>query len=195
MVCMNLPDNIRYKPENICLVAIIPGPKEPQVHQLNHLLRPLVDELLVLWNRGVLYTIEEASIAAQSYLVRAAVIPLVCDIPALRKAAGFAGHMASNFCSFCKLRKKSINDLDRLKWGRLTWEEHLLYAAQWRDAPTESERTKIFDAHGIRWSELLRLVYWDPTQFAVVDAMHNLFLGEFRHHCREVWGIDIGYVT
>lgn len=33
--------------------------------------------------------------------------------------------------------------------------------------------------------------YWDPTRYAVVDAMHNLFLGELRHHCREVWGIDV----
>ena len=33
--------------------------------------------------------------------------------------------------------------------------------------------------------------YWDPTRFAVVDAMHNLFLGELRHHCRDVWGINV----
>ncbi|RPD53704.1 hypothetical protein L227DRAFT_466506, partial [Lentinus tigrinus ALCF2SS1-6] len=75
MVCLNLPDDIRYKPENICLVAIIPGPTEPETYQLNHLLRPLIDELLILWNRGVLYELEKAS-----YVVRAAVIPLVCDL-------------------------------------------------------------------------------------------------------------------
>lgn len=33
--------------------------------------------------------------------------------------------------------------------------------------------------------------YWDPTKFALVDSMHNLFLGELRHHCRDVWGINI----
>lgn len=186
LVCLNLPDDIRYKPENICLVGIIPGPKEPETHQLNHLLRPLVDELLVLWNRGVLYQLEKSV-----HVVRAAVIPLVCDLPALRKAAGFAGHHASHFCSFCKLMKKNMNDLDRSKWKSNTWEEHLRYAAQWRDAPTEADRKEVFKTHGLRWSELLRLPYWDPTQFAVVDAMHNLFLGELRHHCREVWGIDV----
>ena len=53
------------------------------------------------------------------------------------------------------------------------------------------ERDAIFEDHGIRWSRLLRLPYWDPTRYAVVDAMHNLFLGELRHHCVEVWGIDV----
>ncbi|KAI9061950.1 hypothetical protein FKP32DRAFT_1574908, partial [Trametes sanguinea] len=38
MACLNLPPHLRYRPENICLVAIIPGPKEPDVHQLNPLL-------------------------------------------------------------------------------------------------------------------------------------------------------------
>ena len=49
----------------------------------------------------------------------------------------------------------------------------------------------IFERHGIRWSELLRLPYWDPTRYALVDAMHNLYLGELRHHCMEVFGIDV----
>jgi len=35
---------------------------------------------------------------------------------------------------------------------------------------------------GIRWTELLRLPYFDPSRFVVVDAMHNLFLGLTREH-------------
>ncbi len=186
MICLNLPIDLRYRPENIYLVAIIPGPKEPETHQLNHFLRPLIDEMLVLWRRGLVFEIDLVPV-----LVRAAIIPLVCDLPALRKAAGFAGHQANHFCSFCELLKANINDLDRSHWPRRTWEEHLHIAAQWRDAPSEADREKIFKKHGLRWSELLRLDYWDPTQFAVVDAMHNLFLGELRHHCRDVWGIDV----
>ncbi|KAI0325705.1 hypothetical protein GY45DRAFT_1260409, partial [Cubamyces sp. BRFM 1775] len=38
MVCLNLPPHLRYRPENIYLVAIIPGPNEPRGHRLNHLL-------------------------------------------------------------------------------------------------------------------------------------------------------------
>ncbi|KIK22681.1 hypothetical protein PISMIDRAFT_11400 [Pisolithus microcarpus 441] len=41
-----------------------------------------------------------------------------------------------------------------------------------------------------RWSELLRLPYWDPTRFVVVEAMHNFFLGDLQHHCRKVFGMN-----
>ncbi|PIL37507.1 hypothetical protein GSI_01201 [Ganoderma sinense ZZ0214-1] len=189
LICENLPDHLRYKPEYMCLLSIIPGPKEPTLHQINHLLHPLVDELLVLWHQSILF--EKVSPDYIAVLVRAAVIPLVCDLPALRKAAGFAGHMASHFCSFCQLLKDRINDLDRSRWPTRSWKEHLRHARKWRDAPTEAARTAEFKDHGIRWSELLRLEYWDPTQFAVVDAMHNLLLGNLRHHCHDVWGLDV----
>ncbi|KAI0324602.1 hypothetical protein GY45DRAFT_1262528, partial [Cubamyces sp. BRFM 1775] len=38
IVCMNLPEHLRYRPENIYLVGVIPGPREPVLHQINHLL-------------------------------------------------------------------------------------------------------------------------------------------------------------
>lgn len=189
LVCLNLPPDIRYRPENVYLAGIIPGPNEPELHQLNQFLRPLIDDLLVLWHRG-LY-LSHTALGSGSLLVRAAVIPLVCDLPALRKAAGFAGHSSTHFCSFCKLLKPDINNLDRPSWRRYTLEQHLKYAGKWKKAPTEAERDRLFKKYGLRWSELLRLPYWDPTKFALVDSMHNLFLGELRHHCRDVWGINV----
>ena len=51
--CLNLPLDIRYKPENMYLAAVIPGPKEPHLTELNHYLRPVVDQLSVSWERGV----------------------------------------------------------------------------------------------------------------------------------------------
>ena len=190
LVCLNLPPDIRYRPENIYLAGIIPGPHEPGLHQLNHFLRPLIDDLLVLWHRGILLTTTASDDV--SLLVRAAVIPLVCDLPALRKAAGFAGHSSEkHFCSFCQLPRSQIKEYRRSKWPRRTRAKHQCYAEEWKNAKTEAEREAAFKKHGIRWSELLRLPYWDPTRFALVDAMHNLFLGDLRHHCREFWGIDI----
>ena len=56
----------------------------------------------------------------------------------------------------------------------------------WRDAHTENIRQRIYDTFGVRWSELLRLPYWDPTRFVVVEAMHNFFLGDLQHHCQKV---------
>ncbi|TDL13162.1 hypothetical protein BD410DRAFT_735657, partial [Rickenella mellea] len=46
-------------------------------------------------------------------------------------------------------------------------------------------------AHGLRWSELLRLPYWDPIKFTVVDTMHALFLGNLKRHCRQIFGMDV----
>lgn len=188
LVCYNIPPHLRYRPENMCLVSIIPGPGEPSLEQLNHLLRPLIDEMLVLWDSGV--HLSRTALHPTGRLVRAAIIPLICDLPALRKTAGFAGHSSKHMCSFCLLKKGNINNLNR-PWPARTWKEHLDIATRWRNAQTEKERETLFEKHGLRWSELLRLPYWDPTRFAVVDAMHNLFLGELRHHCREVWGIYI----
>lgn len=50
---------------------------------------------------------------------------------------------------------------------------------------------EIFDNFRIHWLKLLRLDYWDPTRFTVVDAMHNLFLEIICHHCIEIWGIKV----
>ena len=186
LVCLNLPAQMRFRPENICLVGIIPGPSEPSLHQINHFLRPLVTELLELWQPGV--TLQPTGTCSHTRTIRAAIIPLICDLPALRKTAGYAGHSSRNFCSFCLLRKSDINNLSR-PWPTRSRERHMVLALQWRDAQTEAERKALFDRHGIRWSELLRLPYWDPTRYATVDAMHNLFLGEVRHHIRQVWGL------
>jgi hypothetical protein len=40
----------------------------------------------------------------------------------------------------------------------------------------------------LRWSELLRLPYFDPSQFVVLDAMHNLFLGLINFHFCDLLG-------
>lgn len=47
MVLMNLPRSERFKPENVFLVGIIPGPHEPTL-TINSYLQPLVAELNLL---------------------------------------------------------------------------------------------------------------------------------------------------
>ncbi|KIJ10610.1 hypothetical protein PAXINDRAFT_16444 [Paxillus involutus ATCC 200175] len=70
------------------------------------------------------------------------------------------------------------------------YEECLGAAQHWRDAVTKKERENIFKETGIRWSELLRLPYWDPTRSMVVDGMHNLFLRLVQFHFRDLIIID-----
>src|SRR5882724_12488181 len=38
----------------------------------------------------------------------------------------------------------------------------------------------------VQWSPLLKLPYWDPGKFLVVDPMHNLFLGLAASRVRKV---------
>jgi hypothetical protein len=185
MVCLNLPPHIRYKVENVYLAGIIPGPREPSTSQMNHFLHPLVDELLEFWDTGVYY--QSTNLCPEGRLVRCAVLPLICDLPALRKTAGFSGHSSNMFCSFCLTEKPKLNsDLDKLKFKYRTSSKHRELATLWRESNI-SDREALTRKYGIRWSELLRLTYWKPIEFSTLDAMHNLFLGLLQHHCRRLW--------
>lgn len=77
MVCLNLPPDVRYLPENIYLVGVIPGPNKPSLDQMNHSLELLVKELKMFWIPGVRYT--RTGCHPNGRLVIAALVPLVCD--------------------------------------------------------------------------------------------------------------------
>lgn len=49
LTIMNLPRNVRFKQENVLLVGLLPGPREPK-RDINAFLDPLVQELLAFWN-------------------------------------------------------------------------------------------------------------------------------------------------
>lgn len=49
LIIQNLPRKDRYKWENMILVGVIPGPKEPSLH-INSYLLPLVNELLEFYS-------------------------------------------------------------------------------------------------------------------------------------------------
>ena len=100
---LNLPRQDRYLQENIILVGVIPGPKEPSLH-INTFLKPLVAELNNLWNGVILKDHDGISV-----IVRAALLCSSCDIPANRKVCGFVSHNALKGCSKCLLSFQLIN--------------------------------------------------------------------------------------
>jgi hypothetical protein len=59
-------------------------------------------------------------------------------------------------------------------------------AAQWKAATTQKSQNMLFSQNGIRWTELWRLPYWDPTRMLVVDPMHCLLEGLAQFHFRNV---------
>jgi len=183
--CLNLPLEIRYKPENMYLAGVIPGPKEPRLTELNHYMRPVVDQLSDSWERGVRFT--RTANHPNGRDSRSAIANAVCDLPGARKLNQSANHSSHFFCSCC-------NCFHRSTYGRTDYERWCLQdrsllrknAEAWKNASTRKDRDDLFAAHGIRWSELWRLPYWDPPRMLVVDSMHCLLEGLVKFHFREV---------
>ncbi|KAI0654589.1 hypothetical protein C8Q70DRAFT_883959, partial [Cubamyces menziesii] len=161
---------------------------KPSLDQINPFLGLLVDDLLEFWEPGVWFS--RTAKSTSRHLVRAALVPLICDVVGARQVVGLGAHSSKYFCSFCLLKSQDIENFDISTWPRRTAHDHLRNAERWRDASSAEERGKIFEDHGVRWSELLRLPYWDSIKYTVVDSMHNLYLGLIKTHCRNVWGID-----
>jgi hypothetical protein len=182
LACLNLPPEIRYKPKNMFLAGIVPGPREPPLNTLNHYLTPLVDDLLLLWEPGIRFS--RTYSCPHGRLVRCALVAVVCDLPAARKTAGFAAFSHEHFCARCHCQRSthSYGDTQCHTWKRRTNEECRKSADEFRTARGPKEQLAVFNNTGMRWSELLRLPYFDPAQHVVVDAMHNLFLGLIKEH-------------
>ncbi|KAK0501102.1 hypothetical protein EDD18DRAFT_1052482, partial [Armillaria luteobubalina] len=162
--------------------------REPQTDQMNHLLRPLVDTLLEAWNDG--FYLSKTRNYASGRLVRCALVPIIADLPAARQLTGISGHSSDHWCSMCDLSAQDSENLEPSSWPRHTREEHMSAAEDWKDSTTAEEREEHWKKDHVRWSELLRLPYWDPTKFITVDSMHGFYLGLFQRHIRDIWGMD-----
>jgi len=188
MVCFNLPPSTRYKVENMYLAGVIPGPREPSLTQINHLLRPLVDELVQFWNSGVWYT--RTPLYHSGRLVKVALVPLICDLKAARQVMGHGSHSATKFCSICTQPWDERDSLDETLRIPMTGKEYRLRAFRWKRAQSQAEREKLFKKYGVRWSVLLDLPYWDPPRFTIIDSMHTVLLGHLHRHCSIIWGMN-----
>ncbi|PKC64471.1 hypothetical protein RhiirA1_396016 [Rhizophagus irregularis] len=65
--------------------------------------------------------------------------------------------------------------------------EHRQNALGWRRCNSDASRNRFAKQTGVRWSELLRLPYFDPIMFTIVDPMHCLFLGIARWIVKRLW--------
>ena len=188
MVLLNFSKEQRFKYKNMYLVGVIPGPSKPSLEQINHALSLLVLELLEFW-KGVFYT--RTYKFPSGRLSKGAMIPLVCDMLAARQVAGFGSVTSTFFCTFCLLTIQDIENLEKRTWPERTLHRHLECALEWKNCQSARDRDRCFKLHGIRWSALLELPYWNPILYTVLDSMHAAFLGLFQTHCRRVWRIDI----
>jgi hypothetical protein len=189
LILLNLPPHLRYRPDNMFLAGIIPGPKKPSLSDSNHCLKLLVDVLLEFFDPGVWYS--RTARHGQGCRVRAILVPVVSDMLAARQAGGFASPTATTFCTCCNLRIQDIENLDRGTWPERDVVQQIQHAKRWREAESLEEQERLFRNYGVRWSPLLDLPYWDPVLFTAIEPMHLFDTGLFQTHCRQVWKIDV----
>jgi hypothetical protein len=183
--CLNLPADIRYKREYMYLAAVIPGPDEPHLTELNHYIRPVVDQFLVSWERRVHFT--QTANHPTGRDTCSAIATAVCDLLAARKFSQSAGHSSHFLCTRCDCyHKLTIGRTDCEKWSVQDCTILRQRAAQWKAATTQKSQVALFSQNGIRWTELWRLPYWNPTRMLVVDPMHCLLEGLAQFHFRNV---------
>ena len=189
MVCLSLPPSLRTLEENIYLCGLIPGPKEPSVDATNHFLVPLINDLNVSYLRGIRYS--QTHRYPKGRTSRSAIVPVIADTMASKKITGNCSHSATYFCSRCRLQRGCIGNLDPSSWPPgLTRPQHEMLAKGWRDAESKATQNSLFKAHGIRWSPLLLLPYWQPSAWTITEAVHVVLLGLIPRHCRDLLGLN-----
>jgi len=72
--------------------------------------------------------------------------------------------------------------------------QHRENALGWRRCNSDAARKRYVKVTGVRWSELLRLSYFDPIRFLTIDPMHCLFLGIAKWIVKRIW-IEEGILT
>ena len=188
MCLMNLPREIRFKPESIILVGLIPGPTEPKV-TVDTFLRPLLDELLDFW-KGITIPIGEERVLEK---VRCALLCVSCNLPAGRKICGFFSYSATLGCSYCMKKfpgqagNKDYSGFDRTLWQPCTLHRMKECLSEIQFGNQSTKRKELVSKYGCRLSELHRLPYFNPIQMLVIDPMHWLYLGIAKHILQRVW--------
>ena len=189
MVILNLPHGLRYKFENVILVAVMPLlPKEPEI--MNTFLQPLVDTLKVLWRDGMEFSVISCSGNEEKVKVKAALLCVTCDLPAQRKLCGFMGVTALKACTRCTIDmgSKSRRNVGLFRTAAEVNEpglaidprydeDHRTKANMINDLEFIRTMTKESKATGVRYTALLQLDYYLPIRMCVIDPMHNLYMG------------------
>lgn len=73
--------------------------------------------------------------------------------------------------------KPDYGGFDRENWIPRTHRDFYECAMKYKHAKTAKERHDIEKMHGVRYTVLLSLPYYDAIRFCMIDPMHNLLLG------------------
>ena len=188
MACLNLLYEIYYQSENMYMAGIIPSPKEPSLMELNYYLKPVIDDLATLWKTGFHYS--KTALYSSSHTVHCTIIAAVIDLLAACKTSQLAPVTSYFYCSICQCHHlDTLGRTDYEKWELHDSKELQQHVEKWKNPSTLKDQEDIFKSHGIHWSEMWHLPYWDPTHQLVVNTMHCILEGIAQHHFCVVLGL------
>ena len=95
-----------------------------------------------------------------------------------------------DFARDSKLNRSDYSGYDVENWTLRIGTEHKLFAEESLTFNTAEKRCKFESLHGLRYSELFRLPYFDPVSMHLIDPMHNLMKGIVKHEFK-TW-IEVG---
>lgn len=189
LVCYNLPSYLRLLPENIYLVGVVPGYKQPSLTRLNHYLEPLVEELQEFFDSGFYFSSTPDS--PNGVVAKGAAFPGIMDIHAARQVFGLGSFHTQWFCTHCLLRHDDIDQIQPNQWPRWhTNQRHQGLMEIWKNQATENAQKAIFQQINMRWTVLSRLSYFDMKIMCIFDPMHT-FLNLFRNLVENTWTMDV----
>jgi len=92
-------------------------------------------------------------------VVAARIIPLLADLQAIRKVAGYLSHAAGPFCTVCKCHKHGIEDLDFHRWEMRQGVEVRAQAEEWKNLVSVKDKEALAKETGVRWTPLHDIPY------------------------------------
>ncbi|KAG5219358.1 Polyketide synthase/peptide synthetase [Salix suchowensis] len=149
MACLNLPRRIRFLVENVFLVGVVPGPDGPSNSEINGCLRPLVDDLVTLWQYGY-SLVAHRCIPRTTSTMRAH--PARLRSSGARQISGTASGANDGQCNECHIVRQDMENLDYKTWPKRDSKQHRNLATRWRDALSEKLQAKYFKESHVRWS-------------------------------------------
>jgi len=74
------------------------------------------------------------------------------------------------------------------KWEWRTTEKWQVDASRYQNAQNKKAEASSYDTTRVCYSELLQMLYYEPSHFLIVNSIYNLFLGLIKEHFQGILG-------
>ncbi|KAG1851633.1 hypothetical protein DFJ58DRAFT_842116 [Suillus subalutaceus] len=131
---------------------ITPGPKEFNSDQLQHFMKNYIDDLLKLYDDGILIKTPGYPSGRR---IRVILVAVCCDHPTMCKVCGFGGHSKEEgFCTQCHIPKSKLSTEDAMDYDKFTardGQEHKQCAKEYHDLPSNPMHSFLLGIIRTQW--------------------------------------------